>query len=357
MKFPESNQFTYIIGSNGSGKSRALEREADNRSLNNNVVVISSGTSDKFTHRPKPKITPNGSYRYMGNRTVGNATHNGTLAANAVLLYLEASAGNHGETFLEFLTKIGFDKKIGIAHRKLKRSKTPEFETTELNQKFAEENSNLLSSPTKPFEAVFYKSEQPFRISELSSGEQCIIITAIKIIASSRKNVVFYVDEPEISLHTEWQIKWPERFQPLLSLHPGTKTFIATHSPVIISSALKNKAECYLLKDNELHQIKEGDFDVEEILFNDFNTLTPNNRHIFSEIAEITSQTISNLNKEIQGTKKIATNAVKGLEKKINNASKVKLDDISLNKIFEEFKTAINELLSISNKRQPKKKP
>lgn len=355
MNFPEENQFTYIIGSNGSGKSRALEKNANARHIKNDVVVISSSAFDKFTYRQKPKITPNGSYRYMGNRTVGNGTHNGTLSANTVLLYAEVLKANLSNIFLDFLSQIGFDRKVGIAYRNVKRSSFPAFDTTELTKQFVNNNSDMLSLIGKPFESVFYKSNKSFKISELSSGEQCIISTALKIIASSRENVIYYIDEPEISLHTEWQIKWPERFQPLLSLHPGVRAFIATHSPVIISNAIQNNAACYLLKSNNLYRIEEGKFDVEEILFKDFNTLTPNNRHIFSEIAEIINQTVTNLNLQSQATEKIAREAVESLGNKINDASKSELDTASVRQIFEEFQTAINELLSFSQAKPPKK--
>lgn len=354
MDFPETNQFTYIIGNNGSGKSRALEKDADKRRFESHVVVISSGASDKFTYRPKKKITSDGSYRYMGNRTVGNGTHNGTLSANAVALYVEVLEGHHDKIFANFLGQVGFEKKIGIAHRKIRRSTFPAFETAELTADFLSANSGVLSSPAKPFEAVFYKAKKAFKFSELSSGEQYIISTALKIIASSNEKVVYYIDEPEVSLHVEWQIKWPERFQPLLSLRAGSKAFIATHSPVIISSALQSGAACYLLQENGLNRIEEGKFDVEEILFKDFNTLTPYNKHIYAEIADIVNQTVTGLNLQLQTTKPETLKAVTNLGKKIDDVSKSSKDSASVNKVFAEFKTAINDLLSMSQNSAPR---
>ena len=355
MDFPEINQFTYIIGNNGSGKSRALEKHADKRRYESQVIVISSGASDKFTFRPKVRATENGSYRYLGNRTVGNGTHNGTLAANAVLLYVEILNKNQKDVFLNFLHHISFDKKVGIGHRAIKRSTSPAFERAELTEAFVAENSDMLSSSSKPFEAVFYKAEEPFGFSDLSSGEQYIISTALKIIASSEENVVYYIDEPEVSLHVEWQIKWPERFQPLLSLHSGVKAFIATHSPVIISSALQCGAACYLLKSNELCRIEAGKFDVEEILFKDFNTLTPYNKHLYAEIAEIVNETVTSLNLHLKNAEPKALNAVESLGRRIDEVSKSAKDSHTVKQVFEEFKTAINDLLSLSQKTSAKK--
>jgi predicted ATPase len=348
MDFPENNKFTYIIGNNGSGKSRALEKNADAKHNDNHVVVIASGASDKFRYRPKPKLTTNGSYRYLGNRTVGNGTHNGTLAANAVLLYKEISDANQSQPFLDFLEKIGFDKKIGIGHRNLKRSSIPLFETTELTTQYIRENSVILEMKAKPFEAVFYKTGSPFKFSELSTGEQYIINTALKIISSSKENVIYYIDEPEVSLHVEWQIKWPERFHPLLNLNTGIRAFIATHSPVIISSALQNGGKCYLLKSNTLHVIEDEKFDLEELLFKDFNTLTPNSKHLYSEISEIVNDAVAGLNMQSQTVGAAARAAVEQLGAKIERVSKVSNDTAGIAQTFKEFKTAINELLSIA---------
>jgi ABC-type cobalamin/Fe3+-siderophores transport system ATPase subunit len=47
-EIPKNGKFTYIIGNNGVGKSLALEGNAQSDSLHADVVVISSGLSDKF---------------------------------------------------------------------------------------------------------------------------------------------------------------------------------------------------------------------------------------------------------------------------------------------------------------------
>lgn len=352
MEFPKNNQFTYIIGNNGSGKSRALEAHASKEKFSRDVIVIASGASDKFVYGSKPKHEKNGSYHYLGNRTVGNGTHNGTLAANAILYYKSILDGNQSKSVFDFLETIGFEAKVGIGYRDVsRRSKFKAFETAEFTKSYSAANAGMLAMKEKPFEAVFYKDGNAFKFSELSSGEQYIINTALKIIFASKKDAIFYIDEPEVSLHVEWQIKWPERFHPLLKLHPGVKAFIATHSPVIISSALQNDGNCYLLKNNDLHPIEDGKFDMEELLFKDFNTLTPHNKHLFAEIAEIVNATVSGLNTQSRVTKEVTRAAVDRLEKKITRVSKIDNEDETIRKTFEDFKTAIDDLLSMANPR------
>lgn len=356
MNFPENNKFTYIIGNNGSGKSRALEQNADRISENRNVVVIASGASDKFKFRSQIKKTTNGSYRYLGNRTVGNGTHNGTLSSNAVILFLAIPDEYLQGEFKKFLGKIGFDEKIGICYRKTKFSKTNPFDTQELTKNFADTNNQILNAKERPFEAVFYKAGAPFPFSDLSSGEQYIITTALKIVASIESGTCYFIDEPEVSLHVEWQVKWPERFHPLLSLRDDVSCYIATHSPVIISSALKAEADCFSLASGKLTKILEQEFNVERILLREFNTITPDNKYIYEELAAIVTRTVDRLSEENLGkdeTEEASVAAFASVDKlktKLRNASRTEDDGEFIQRTLEDFDMAIRDLFSIPNR-------
>jgi predicted ATPase len=350
MKLPETQGFTYIIGNNGSGKSRSLEENAETLAEERPVIVISSGAFDKFTYRARVKRTANGSYNYQGNRTVGNGTHNGTLAANVVLLYVEILEKRRSVRFRNFLASIGFDKQVGIGYRKTKSNKTPRFDTSQLSSKFVAENPDILRADEKPFEAVFYKNEHEVFFSHLSSGEQNIISTALKIVAKSQTDACFFIDEPEVSLHVEWQIRWPEIFQPLLEQSKNVSAYIATHSPVIIASALKTNAACYTLKDGELNRIVEKEFNVEKIIFRDFNTLTPNNKNLYSELATITSKTVSEFSQGNVAASAHALAAVQELKSKLLNASQMAEEQVILEETIHDFEMAIREIIDVSTK-------
>lgn len=353
MQFPENNKFTYIIGNNGSGKSRALEENAERLCETRKVVVIASGASDKFKFRSQVRKTTNGSYRYLGNRTVGNGTHNGTLAANAILLFIAVQEAGLEAKFKGFLEALEFDRKVGICYRKTKFSKTKPFDTQELTGAFVASNQEILAAKERPFEAVFYKSGTPYPLSDLSSGEQYIITTALKIVASIEDGVCYFIDEPEVSLHVEWQVKWPERFHPLLSLKNGVNCYIATHSPVIISSALKEGADCYRLSNGVLLKILEKEFNVERILLLEFNTLTPDNKYVFEELAAIVTRTVDHLNDEgpddaEEGEASAAALAsVEKLKEKLKHASRTEADGEFIRRTMEDFDMAIRDLISM----------
>ncbi len=354
MEFAENNKFTYIIGNNGSGKSRALEENAERLSESRDVVVIASGVSDKFKFRSQIKKTANGSYRYLGNRTVGNGTHNGTLAANAVILYLAILDTDLCPALMNFLEEIGFEGKFGISYRKTKFSKTQPFNTQELTSDFATVNKEILAAKERPFEAVFYKKGTPYPFSDLSSGEQYIINTALKIVTSINQGVCYFIDEPEVSLHVEWQVKWPEIFHPLLSLKDDVNCYIATHSPVIISSALQTGADCYNLSAGELIKIMDDEFNVERILYKNFNTIPPDNKYIFEEFATIVTKTIEiltgeNINRARYNRAETSTLAsVENFKKKLKLASHTEKDSEDIKRTIEDFEMAIRDLIAMS---------
>ncbi|MCK6875157.1 AAA family ATPase [Enterobacter roggenkampii] len=354
MEFSGNNRFTYIIGNNGSGKSRALEENAERLSESRDVVVIASGVSDKFKFRSQIKKTANGSYRYLGNRTVGNGTHNGTLAANAVLLYLAILDTDLCPALMKFLEEIGFEGKFGISYRKTKFSKTQPFDTQELTSDFAALNKEMLETKERPFEAVFYKNDTPYPFSDLSSGEQYIITTALKIVTSIKGGVCYFIDEPEVSLHVEWQVKWPELFHPLLSLKNDVNCYIATHSPVIISSALQMGADCYNLFNGELSKIIDNEFNVERILYKNFNTLPPDNKYIFEELAAIVTKTIDDLTAEnitrgnYNRTEKSTLASVEEFKRKLKLASHTEKDSDDIKRTLDDFDMAIKDLIAMS---------
>lgn len=73
----------------------------------------------------------------------------------------------------------------------------------------------------------------PRSISSLSSGEAQIfvILTHLSFNPAAQKNNVFIIDEPELSLHVQWQEMFVESVQ---AANPNIQYILATHSPSII---------------------------------------------------------------------------------------------------------------------------
>jgi len=72
-------------------------------------------------------------------------------------------------------------------------------------------------------------------IYELSSGEKQLIIMLAHLALnknSKNNNSIFFIDEPELSLHISWQEIFVDA---LLSASPTTQFIIATHAPAILA--------------------------------------------------------------------------------------------------------------------------
>ena len=72
------------------------------------------------------------------------------------------------------------------------------------------------------------------KLEELSSGEMELLILITKIYFSSNQNSVIIFDEPEKSLHIEWQVLLGDFFKNFSEKYSETQLIVATHSPFII---------------------------------------------------------------------------------------------------------------------------
>jgi ABC-type transport system involved in cytochrome c biogenesis ATPase subunit len=85
---------------------------------------------------------------------------------------------------------------------------------------------------------VFETNDDPPRklsVTDLSSGEQHQIVLFYELIFSSTGIDLFLIDEPEISLHVEWQRAFISDIEKVQAL-TGATFLIATHSPQVINN-------------------------------------------------------------------------------------------------------------------------
>lgn len=78
-----------------------------------------------------------------------------------------------------------------------------------------------------------YKDEKEISLNELSSGEKQLLIFFIQVTLQRGKNVIYILDEPEISLHIGWQRNLLES---IMILNSNCQVIVATHSPEISSN-------------------------------------------------------------------------------------------------------------------------
>lgn len=83
----------------------------------------------------------------------------------------------------------------------------------------------------KSNEIQFLQNGELLTPYQLSSGEKQMLVILLTVLVENREHYVLLMDEPEISLHIEWQ----QRLLDLIrSLNPNAQIILSTHSPALI---------------------------------------------------------------------------------------------------------------------------
>ena len=81
-------------------------------------------------------------------------------------------------------------------------------------------------------ELIIKKDDKKIDIFDLSSGEKQLLILLTETLLQKKDAFIFLADEPELSLHIEWQEKIIESIR---KLNSSSQIIVATHSPEIAS--------------------------------------------------------------------------------------------------------------------------
>lgn len=96
----------------------------------------------------------------------------------------------------------------------------------------------------------FIKNNNYFHLTEASSGELSLIFNLLSIAGEIENDSLILIDEPEISLHPEWQSNFLPLLNKMFNNYKGCHFIIATHSPQILSSINNNNSFVINLEDN-----------------------------------------------------------------------------------------------------------
>ena len=66
---------------------------------------------------------------------------------------------------------------------------------------------------------------------QLSSGEKQMLVILLTVLVEDNKNYVLFMDEPEVSLHVEWQKRLIDL---VIELNPNVQIILTTHSPAVV---------------------------------------------------------------------------------------------------------------------------
>lgn len=187
---------------------------------------------------------------------------------------------------------------------------------------------------------VFYKNGKQIASEEMSSGEFAMLSMVLSIsTAASDSHTLILIDEPELSLHPNWQMTIIDNLDRALK-NQVCHLLIATHSHMLVSDLPMNRSSVSQWekdKDGNLiaNRIEENTYgwSAEEVLLKVFKTATDRNRYFGERIAKLLEQMGNN-----SITKEAVADELNELQEISQHLSDVDPMKMVLNTIIDAYK-------------------
>ncbi|MFS4439624.1 AAA family ATPase [Paracoccaceae bacterium GXU_MW_L88] len=182
------------------------------------------------------------------------------------------------------------------------------------------------------------KDRSMINILDASSGEISIVAGMLGVASNIEDNSLILIDEPEISLHPEWQEQYVELLRSTFSPFSGCHFVIATHSPIILSDIGSEGSHVVSLSENEISKQKAEVYagaSVDQLLVTAFGVV--GNENLF-----LKQEAIKTLNHLVRGS----TSDDSLLERlKFLESARVAIgDDTELAKLIDDLLEAASDV-------------
>ncbi|MCM1142639.1 MAG: ATP-binding protein [Muribaculum sp.] len=89
-------------------------------------------------------------------------------------------------------------------------------------------------------EFIFKSDEKSHPYSDLSAGEKQLLLILLTVFLQENRESILIMDEPEISLHVDWQM---QLLDIIYELNPNCQVIVSTHSPSMILNGWHSAVE------------------------------------------------------------------------------------------------------------------
>ena len=270
----------FLVGVNGSGKSRYLNKIAKNyNDYRYNVLAISNTVFDKIDSRYCKKISANRG-RYMLKKTFLESLLSDEKSVGAFDIINYLGFNREVKILFKFPKSVSKKNLYNYLVEQFEFRKSPfinkTFEIDEICNIFLDQMDDQgegrfylklndfdarnktkynyfldrvlkfkLPNKIVKVDIILSKNNDEFSLNGASSGEAHFISNMLFLLNNlvSHKTNIILIDEPEISLHPKWQREYVLKIYDYFYKN-DIKLFIATHSPLIISKVqVSNKGQ------------------------------------------------------------------------------------------------------------------
>ena len=235
-----NRQVNILSGSNGQGKSTIL-----------NKVVKGLAAGGEFPSHMlkggKLDVVPEDAkwirydlIRSLDSNLQQTFSENTGFITQAMTALAGVGAGSLLDMQLFQLQRKYLDYQVNIGNRIIEKLQTGDTEAAQqMSQKktrFQDIVDELFSDTGKKIirtanELQFTQIGEVLLPYRLSSGEKQILIILLTVLVEDNQPYVLFMDEPEVSLHMEWQKRLVDL---CIELNPNVQIILTTHSPAIV---------------------------------------------------------------------------------------------------------------------------
>ena len=144
--------------------------------------------------------------------------------------------------YLDYQVNIG-NRIIEVLQRGGENAAAEAARISEAKKKFQDMTDRLFADTGKKIirtknEIMFTQIGEQLSPYQLSSGEKQMLVILLTVLVEDNRHSVLLMDEPEVSLHIEWQQKLIEM---ITDLNPNVQIILTTHSPAVIMNGWMDK--------------------------------------------------------------------------------------------------------------------
>ncbi len=226
-----------LSGKNGAGKSTILARLVQHIS-----GLAPSGAIRGGTHLGvEVDFSPSDAncIRYdiirSFDRQLVAADHISTLSDGRISTELDWQLYQLQRRYLDYQVNVG-NRMIALLTSGHPEAREKAAEASAAKQQFLDLVDDLFSETGKRIdresnELRFYQYDEVISPYILSSGEKQMLIILLTTLTQDRQPYVLFMDEPEVSLHFDWQKRLISMVR---MLNPNAQIILTTHSPAVI---------------------------------------------------------------------------------------------------------------------------
>lgn len=226
-----------LSGGNGAGKSTILNRMEQHLRTAPVSGEIVGGTHLGVTIDFSPSDATNIRYDIIRSfdRQLLQGDRLRTLTDAAVSTELDWQLYQLQRRYLDYQVNVG-NRMIQLLTSGAPNAKEEATEASAYKTMFLDLVDDLFSETGKRIdrtsnELSFMQFGEQLSPYKLSSGEKQMLIILLTALTQDRQPYVLFMDEPEASLHFEWQKRLIDM---VLQLNPNVQIILTTHSPAVV---------------------------------------------------------------------------------------------------------------------------